>query len=111
MSRLEKSKIDLPIGSVKNQSVDFRDHQIGCRQGGSSGCAFLDRMMTETRLVTCDIETTYVTLLLTCIGFSINSSSAFVIPWMDHGQPHWSIEEEMTLLRKLSKVLNKLIKI
>ena len=71
-------------------------------------CAFLDRMLTETRLVTCDIETTYTTLLLTCIGFSINKQSAFVIPWMDHGKPHWSIQEEMTLLRKLSLVLNKL---
>lgn len=71
-------------------------------------CAFLDRIAQETRLVTCDIETTYYTLLLTCIGFSINKQAAFVIPWMDNGKPCWSVEEECTLLRKLSYALNRL---
>lgn len=70
-------------------------------------CSFLDRLATEQRLVTCDIETTYVTLLLTCIGFSVNKNSAFVIPWMDNGKPHWTVDEEAVLLRKLSYALSR----
>lgn len=72
-------------------------------------CTFLDRLaeQADDNLLACDIETTYTTIVLTCVGFSADGKSAFVIPWSRSGHPHWSVTEEMILLRKLSKVIAK----
>ncbi len=60
----------------------------------------------QPKKVTLDIETPMSAPYILCVGLTDNYNTALCIPFVDGGQPLWSMEEEKFLWKLIKQILN-----